>query len=235
MDLQKWAENINKITYNKWKKHYTKWRRGFEVFYSPVCENPPIMILTLNPGGSVKDFEKSSLYKQFQNDDFSLPKTNHYTNDHKMSKAVRKFLGKHIELLGKSVVMPVLFFRSKSTRQWNTEFCRLYSKKDQMNIESYCYEKVAEALEKIRPKSILVVGKSTLKLLIENETFLPITIEKIGYGKYGKSRQMDWCIARWKDIPIFCVRHLSRAPPSNQSQEIVKQKFNDFLKINKIC
>ncbi len=87
MDIQKWAEKLNSDTYDKWCE-FPKWRSGFQVFYSAIRKNPPIMILSLNPGGEV-DFSSDDICKQYRENNFAVQNYNSYIKEnYKMAKAV---------------------------------------------------------------------------------------------------------------------------------------------------
>ena len=75
-DLDKWAENLTKEVYDEWKTKYSYWDTGFRVFYSPIKYKTSLLIISLNPGGGPKDFEKH--HSNFKNKNFSLHKENVY-------------------------------------------------------------------------------------------------------------------------------------------------------------
>ena len=72
MHAEEWASELNKEIFEKWKCHENKsdlLRHGFNIFSSPVHENPTVMIITLNPGGD-GDFKYYPQYDQYEKGKF---------------------------------------------------------------------------------------------------------------------------------------------------------------------
>ena len=69
--VEKWSEGFTEEVYREWKENYNNLETGIKTFYTPVTENPPLMIIGYNPGGDKKSFQKDK--KRFENGDFSNP------------------------------------------------------------------------------------------------------------------------------------------------------------------
>lgn len=169
-----WAESITKDIYLEYINQYSSWKYGIKVFYSPVVLSPKLMIISYQPGGDEKDFEKEEK-KDFEIGDFHLQNFNSYLEtDHRMSLRMRSlfdFSG-GLELLGSSVVFPLIFFRSPTINIWrqnNTE---------RIKMEKFSFSKVKEIIEKLKPQKILTLGMETYDKLkgvlgtVENEIVL---------------------------------------------------------------
>ncbi len=110
MELKQWAENLLRETYEKWNSlegKYEFWKSGFAVFYSPVYENPDLMVIGYNPGGNENDFnEKEALVIPAEHDYFKWK----YSLAKKMKDIFSKI--NKTELLRMSVKLNLIFFRS---------------------------------------------------------------------------------------------------------------------------
>ena len=206
MSLEKWAEDITKDVFLKWKSDYSFWTRGFETFYSPVRMNPKIMILSLNPGGDVNDFQKD--LDRFQSGDFSLPQKHRFVSEeYTMARRMKKFFLGHEEILSESVTLPVLFFRSPNFNIWKKD-----AGKKREDMESFCFEKVNEIINGLKPKMLLVLGFRTYQYLKENLSIeIKDEIENIGESKRRISYQ-----SKLSGIPMFCIMHPSGAHISDK-------------------
>jgi len=150
--IDKWAEELNKIVYKKWSKY--NWKPGFKIFFTPIHLNPPLMILTLNPGGDETNFKKEDS-PRFAKGDFSVQSYHSYLKPrnpkNKMAKAIREFFGND-DLLEHTVTIPILFFRSENYDYWKKEFTKLNSEKLRKEAEQLSYELAS----KIKRKRYLV-------------------------------------------------------------------------------
>jgi len=107
--LAKWSEGLTKKTYCEWNKKYNDWDAGFKLFFGPVKKNPKLAIITLNPGKGKEYFQDD--LKRFKSGDFSTPKIVSYTRKATtFSKQINKFFGTNSQIIGESLVFPILFF-----------------------------------------------------------------------------------------------------------------------------
>jgi len=108
VNVKTWAENITKEIYTEYRDKYSFWKYGIKVFYSPVVANPPLMIISYQPGGTESDFEDRNC---FEKGDFRLQNFNSYLEtNHTMSRRVRSFFAFDggLDLLKASVVFPLI-------------------------------------------------------------------------------------------------------------------------------
>ena len=118
MDITKWAEDLTEEVYNEWKTKYSFWEDGFKVFYSPVRYRPELMIISLNPGGTKRNFVEEH-YSDYEDGDFSLLNENSYLiSKYQFAKKIRTLFEGNENVLKTSVAITVLFFRSKNINYW---------------------------------------------------------------------------------------------------------------------
>ena len=218
--LEKWSEELTKEVYNEWKTKYSFWKSGFKIFYSPVRKNPKLLILSLNPGGTEEHFKKEN-QKLFENNDFSVSKNNEYlTTNYTMAKKVRKFFENNLDLLEESVVLPILFFRSKDYQYWKNNI----KKEIRYDMENFSYTKIKEILDYIEPKFCLIIGfvtydkikKHILKIDFEN------TVSK-NVKQNGEHRL--YIKAKSGNIVLFCIPHLTGYHISNEKMNEIRREF----------
>ena len=226
--IEEWGMKLNEEVYKKWIKH-PRLKAGFKIFYTKLRKDPPIMIISLNPGGKKDSFEEDR--KRFEKKCFEIKDENFYleNKNRPFAKAIIKLFENHEGLLKKSVAIPILFFRSKSIKQWKNDFFGS-APEERCKIEFFCYEKTIEIIKMVKPKALLIIGFNTYEALISNELLLPLTIEKIKFSMYGKSKQRIWIRMEWNNIPIFCVRHLTGSHIKKEDKQETKKEFNDFCK-----
>lgn len=189
------------------------------------------MILTLNPGGDGTHFRDEDLI-EFKKGNFSVQSFHDYitprNSKNKMAKAIRNFF-ENDRILKKTVVIPILCFRSKNYDHWKKEFTKLNSEKVREEAEMLSYELAKRIILKVRPKKILIVGFETLDKVDENESEkIQLYKEKKSY--YGKSKQRVYSVGKWDEKPFFCIRHLTGAIPKVEDKKQMKKQFLKFLK-----
>lgn len=220
MDLNDWAENLTKNVYNEWKSKYEFWKLGFKVFYGPVNLNPPLMIISYNPGGDETSFEQD--LARFSKGDFSIPAVNSYVErPYAMAKKMRDFFEGHLNLLGESVVFPILFFRSKNVKYWK----RRLGKTTRNDMEAFCYGKVKEIIQTVNPKALLVLGFGTYRRL---KRHVLIELDNEQWHLTKEDRHIS-CKAKWNGMPIFCIIHPTGARISNGNWGTNKKLFFSMI------
>lgn len=225
-ELEEWGMKLNKKVYDKWTRH-SKLEAGFKIFYTKLRKNPPIMILSLNPGGTKDKFEEDR--KRFEKKDFSIKDENFYleNNTRPFAKAIIKLFKNREELLKESVAIPILFFRSKSMKQWRNDFFKS-APEERNKIELFCYNKTIDIIKNVKPKALLIVGINTYKALFFNKLLLPLTIKEIKCSMYGKNKQRIWMRMEWNKIPILCISHLTGSHIKKEDMQRVTKEFNNF-------
>jgi len=196
--MEQWITNINRDVFHEWKSKYPSWKTGFKIFYGPVKKNPKLMIISYNPGGGTYYFQKEDLHR-FEKGDFSAPKTNSYLiRKNRMAKRMQDLFRGNKKILEESVTFPILFFRSKDLDTWNT-----VPKKKRVAMEQFCYSKVLEIFDQIKPNKILILGFGTDHQL-RKHFFNELYNEKILSN--SKNRKLAY-LYNWKRIPTFCMIH----------------------------
>lgn len=219
-ELDQWAENLTKFVYDEWKTKYSFWKPGFKTFYSPIGENPSLLILSLNPGGDEKHFETESK-NEFKNNDFSLPKRNEYlTTDYAMAKKMRSLFQDNLDLLEQSIALPILFFRSKNYQYWKQNV----QKDIRIEMEQLSYFKIQEILAKLKPRFCLVIGFETFAQIKNN--ILKIDDES---SIYEESNRL-YITAKSDNLSFFVTPHLTGYHLSiHKMDKIRKVFFTEFL------
>ena len=113
------ALRITRTVFDFWKSDFAFWQDAIKVFYTSVVKNPPLLIVTLNPGGGARNYEKEDKDRFEIHHDFSPPSENEYITkrDWAISQTLRRFFRENLELLEHSVGIPVIFFRSSDFKQ----------------------------------------------------------------------------------------------------------------------
>lgn len=216
--MKNWADNITQEIYNVWKSKYSDWRPGVKVFYSPVIKNPELMIISYQPGGNEVNFENEDK-SRFEKGDFSVRKNEFLVADYLMARKIRHFFGDRKEILEKSVIFPMIFFRASTARMWRG--IRPIAKRVEM--EEFCLSKVKEIIEKVAPVRLLVIGMETLNAL---KKILDIKDEKILYRRKGQSKGERMVIsAIWGNRRIFVTAHLSGVRMSKSDRAELSRLF----------
>jgi len=219
--MEQWIENINRDVFLEWKSKYHFWKDGYKIFYGPVKKNPKLMIISYNPSGSKYYFLTEDL-QRFENGDFSAPKTNSYLiRKNRMAKRMQDLFSEKKKILEESVTFPILFFRSKDMDTWKM----VVPKKKRSEMEQFCFSKVKEIFDKIKPNKILILGFGTDRILKKN-FFAESSNEKTLCNP--KNRKLAY-VYYWKRIPVFCMIHPTGNRISNKDWINMKQEFHQFL------
>jgi hypothetical protein len=206
-------EQINKGIYNKIQNDWPEWKTGFKLYYSPVKENPDLMILSFQPGGGEESY-KAEDKKNFDSGDFSLLKENIYTqNNFRFSKKIRELFSRYHENLNTVPALTLIPFRAKSIDEWNKN-------KYKQEMEEYTMREIFPKLIRIiKPKNILIVGFATLDKIkrnynIENEEVM-LKREK------GSAKLVANSVLKFEgaDIRLITTIHLTGARPTKNEME----------------
>ena len=213
----KWAENLTKEVYKKWKR-IGKPKAGFRVFYGPVTPKPKLMIISLNPGGSKKYFDKDK--RKYENGDFSFPLENFYLKrKNRFGKMIMKLFKGNESVMEESVITTVLLFRSHDLDQLKR------NKKKYAEIKEFANKIVKEIIEVIRPKKILVIGNETFDRMkkIQEDIHNEKIKEKFGSGGTILRAKTD-------HYDILVLPHVSAAHLTLSQRETMKKYLKRFIK-----
>ncbi|BAI80362.1 hypothetical protein DEFDS_0886 [Deferribacter desulfuricans SSM1] len=167
---RKWALNLLEEVKNVWEiasskdKNNIVEKNGFAVFYSKVRKNPELMIIGYNPGGGDKDFNIEDVFNLEKEHEYIKYSGKNNKNEKYKTAVVMYNLFEEIgklELLEKSVKLNLIFFRSKSKKEWLS-----LDKELRISLEQFCFGKVKEIVDYINPKIILLEGLETFDLFI---------------------------------------------------------------------
>lgn len=213
--LDRWAADVVEEVYREWKENFSHWEAGFSVFNSPVREEPELMILGYQPGGTAEDFQRAK--KRYQSGEFHLPEGNELTTSgYRLAQEMRRLFEGRREMLEQSVFTNLIFFRSPDTGEWGSR------DSDRVNqAEEFCFQKTREILERLNPKRILVIGVTTfdrfIDVCVEDPNTQPSTIE----GENGRVL----CSADVDSTKMVGMKHLTGARPSSEEFEILRAEL----------
>lgn len=214
-ETKEWSENFTEEVYREWKENYSEVETGIKTFYTPVTENPPLMIIGYNPGGDKASFQKDK--QRFENGDFSNPeKSELLTKEYPLARKFRnKIFQDHTNILEEAVKFDLIFFRSKKASYLKDQLGE-----DYQEVLDYCYDRSEEVIEKLQPETILLYGISTYDKFQENfqEDF-----KQLETVKSSSNNRRIFCKGEWRDIKIFGIIHPSGAYPSNEELGTVQE------------
>jgi len=145
-----WINTLYKNTRAVWEKN-GKNSSGYAIFYSPVVDNPELLIMGYNPGGDEGDFSSIPMTPPAEHD--------YICGNYKMANRMRYIFesANMLENLQNSVKMNLIFFRTKSA-----------STVKQLPAENvtFCYSQTKKIIDSLAPKTILVEGLETFDKLI---------------------------------------------------------------------
>lgn len=177
MDTQRWAENLTSEVYEFWKSKHPR-KEGVKVFYSRTNKNPDLMIIGYQPGGNYSHFKNEDA-DRFARGDFKPQANEFLTTDYPMAKRMREFFGSNLKLLEKSVIFPVIFFRSPSAKDW-------YTYKNRREVKEFCLLKTKEII-KDAFKLDIVNSVDLLDVGVEEDNASSISLlEQFGFEESGK-------------------------------------------------
>ncbi|HXQ93126.1 MAG TPA: hypothetical protein VN739_08980 [Nitrososphaerales archaeon] len=214
--VDSWAQKITMEIYDYWRAEFPELRDGIKTFFTPVRRFPPLMILSLNPGGSEVDYESSGDKERFERRESFIPVSNEYvSSNYPMARKIRRFFHNHIQMLSESVAIPVIFFRSK-----DYSYLRSQLSVPRINqLEGFCLDKTKEILDYLVPNRFLMIGFDTLTKLkdrfgdFSNEVDLPGRETRIGIS------------TTWRGTSVFAIRHLTGSRISNADLEVAQRMF----------
>lgn len=153
-----WAEEVNRRVYREWKSNYSDWEGGVKTFYSPVKENPPLLILGDQPGGQgAEKFEPHR--NRFESGDFSPPEENEFIEkDYRLARRMEDLFEGMEPLLERSVVSNLNFFRAKDESTWRSR-----DSERRRAAEAFCAEIISETVQRLQPDRILLYGIGTFR------------------------------------------------------------------------
>lgn len=235
MDLNQWSDSLLRETYNKWSSlegKYEFWKSGFAVFYSPVYENPDLMIIGYNPGGDSDTFnEKEALL---------IPEEHEYFKwNYPLAKKMRETIFNKInktDLLRKSIKLNLIFFRSNNKKCFTS-----ISREVRKDIEQFCHGKVREIIIPTKPKIVIAEGIITydkLKLILKQQPFeFKAETERCSLGNNGRRIYCNIEACKKIDSDVYCsgymflsgLLHLSGARPSENEFRTIRERLGDDL------
>lgn len=166
-----------------YEKTKTKWidcgadDKGYAIFYSPVIQNPKMMIIGYNPGGNKSSFDQNAV---------SPPEVHEYeTFDYRLARNMRTIF-KHADLekdLYASVKLNLIFFRSQRAKDVKAD------------TGEWCKSMVKEIITNLKPETIIAEGFATFDALLnllqikENNTgFSELSGKRIGRKAENKNK-----------------------------------------------
>ncbi|RYZ71208.1 MAG: hypothetical protein EOP05_12315, partial [Proteobacteria bacterium] len=153
------SEKISSVIdaiHTKWESVRTGspvFENGYAHFYSPISENPDLMIIGLNPGVESVGFNVENAR--------SLPTEHTYiSGEHMLATKMRKLFesNEQLDLLKSSVKLNLFFFRSSSIGEWHSVEPVMRGE-----LEAFFEEQLREIVNTLKPKKIVCEGLETLE------------------------------------------------------------------------
>lgn len=219
MDVHNWAEDLVDEVCEKWKRSanmYDFSEHGFRVFYSPVYQNPDLMIIGFNPANGEKPFSKE--------DDCQVPVVHEYLcHDSRMARRM-KYLFEGIEKdewLEASIKLNLIFFRSENEVQWES-----LDRVIRDDLEMFCFNKVNDIIDTLKPRYIMTEGLRVFDILVRSVLMGCDEPEvKIGIG----GRKI-YARSRCGHTHIIGLAHLTKDRISYPEWDIIKKYLKMDLK-----
>ena len=224
MGLDQWAENLTKQVFNEWEKNYSDWKQGVKLFYGPVKKLPKLMILTYNPGGDKRSFQKDLI--RFNEGNFNPYHKHEYVDrNYPLARKMRELFSNNLDLLEESVALPIMFFRSKDTKMLKKRF----QKNKRKEAEKFCLEKVKQIIDFLHPQKILIIGVSTHKKL-RKKIMIGINENPPFFSVYPTKKETLYIISNWKSIPVLTTRHISGSRITIEDIDRLRHQLRKFFK-----
>lgn len=222
-NIASWAEAVTREVYYTWRDRYRRvWPHGVAVFYSPVVQNPELMIISYQPGGNKEDFAREE--RRFKQGHFEVRDNEFVSANYAMATKVRRVFGFEggLEALSHSVIFPLIFFRAPAVHVWRSGV----HSKVRKRMEEFCFSKVQEIIRKLAPKKILVVGIKTYDAL--TQILDSVKKEKILYRRQGRNKRMV-ISATSGGTSLLAVPHLSGSRISRDDFEDIQSSLKKWL------
>jgi len=216
--LHSWAVRFTQEIYQFYIEHLPDWESGLKVFYNDVQHNPNLMIMGFQPGGGKEDYEREDK-SNYETGMFAPPITCAYSeSDWRFSVKLRALLDYNTRphTLDNAVSLQLVCFRAASIACWN--------QRTNKRVNHFCYQKTKEAIHKINPKILLVIGFRTYDLL-KSKVFQTIehTNEIVTSTADGKRLHI---LAHSNGMKIIATPHISGAWLTKEKLEQIR-KFAD--------
>lgn len=149
-----WAENLRKEVFEYWQSNYSHWDPGFQVWYGTVDSAKDVLILGIHGGG---ESAFNNHRTRFEAGDFSLDSEHHHlTPNYDLAKATRKVVPR--DLIERSVKPNLNFFRAPNQSEWTNGL----PEETRREIEAYCFDKIEEIVDRIKPKLVITEGTASV-------------------------------------------------------------------------
>lgn len=185
-------------TYKVWqssRKELTKDHdHGFKILYAPPRFEPSVLVMGLQPGGSVSNVRAAELRQPSA--------SNEYLHESwTLAAELRKRFG--ATYLQGAIGTNVIFFRAPSWKQW----CGIESQL-RANLETFCVNENKRLIQAMHPKQLLLLGWDALNL-IGGSGFQELVANRPADGKRRRKRLL--MSGTFAGIPAFAIPHPSTA------------------------
>jgi len=178
---------------------------GFKIFNSPPIYQTPLLFVGYQPGGGKEEYD----YEVSRATHLKWPcQIEYLTEDWLLARRMRATFG--TETLEHCVGMNAIFLRYPNVAHYK----RAMSRERRAKAEAFCFEKVQEIINLIKPEKIVTIGFSTLNLFGPTEP-LPLPNPK------RRSLIHKGMIGNCKAIAMI---HLTgaRPPPSSEERDLIR-------------
>jgi hypothetical protein len=212
--LTDWAADVQERAYTHWQENHADYNPGMKVFCSPVFENPRLLFVGFQPGGT----SFGSLQDQFESGDFTPPSEHEFlTEAWDLAKTMQnKLFDGETGLIENSVALNHVFYRAPSQSEW-----RDVSEENRDDMESFSIATTVDVIQKLEPDNILFFGMKTWHNMQDELGFSTgREVDRIGYRDGDKLVRFS---PESSPQHIGIVHPTTRHGPSNEEFNKAKQ------------
>lgn len=167
-----------------------------------------------NPGGGEEAFTKDR--QNFEHGNFSLPSVHEYISEnYPIARKMRDFFEGNLRLLETSVKFNLFFYRSKDIDELGRMDKKLINE-----MKKFCYDKLLEIIEFLKPKMIILEGLATYDTINKNIVQFSSESNLV----IGKRRLAS--IAKWDNIIVYGIAHPTGYRIRRDEWNKMKEKLN---------
>lgn len=230
MDNNSWGVNIQQQMFQFWEKHLgSEHKLGFEVFTSPIPEDPSILFIGINPGSSYDEGYHPHM-EPLLNGDFDLPDSHHYAvggEDYPVANFLREhlFSGRE-DRLTDSVETNRYYLRTND----ETEHSDLQGRLGEAwaDYVDFCFDTDQELIERTDPDVIIAFSIGTWNTLHNDDRYLT-EYHNDHDRPSGNARLV--IEAELDEIPVIGLHHPSYLGHEDKEKaaEIIKPMLDAYL------
>ena len=210
-----WMDDLLERVHDRWHKNETTYPAGYAIFYGPLYEQPPLLLIGDNPGGDESPVPEKGPYAA-EKERWALDRMEYldYQQDPSYPLAVRTTAlfdeAGHRDVLGQAVKTNACFFRSRSSSEVRKEDW------------TWCMDQLRDIVEHVDPAVLLCESVGTfdwvLQHLYPDEEREPRQLYQRGGRKY-----VSYALRGERPQLVIGITHLTGSRPSRGDREVMAQ------------